>query len=63
MIAVAAIDLVALQNRPEGFIVSVPPRSQGYSTRKSFVAGGAVRRGGAVLCSRDTGSHELEARL
>ena len=30
---------IALQNIPEGFLVSVPLRSQGYSTRNSFVAG------------------------
>lgn len=30
---------IALQNIPEGFLVSVPLRSQGYSTRTSFVAG------------------------
>jgi ZIP family zinc transporter len=29
---------IALQNIPEGFLVSVPLRSQGYSTRKSFAA-------------------------
>ena len=30
---------IALQNMPEGFLVSVPLRSQGYSTRGSFIAG------------------------
>lgn len=30
---------IALQNIPEGFLVSVPLRSQGYSTRSSFLAG------------------------
>jgi ZIP family zinc transporter len=30
---------IALQNIPEGFLVSVPLRSQGYPTRNSFVAG------------------------
>jgi len=30
---------IALQNIPEGFLVSVPLRSQGYSAGKSFVAG------------------------
>jgi ZIP family zinc transporter len=30
---------IALQNIPEGFLVSVPLRSQGYPTRRSFVAG------------------------
>ena len=30
---------IALQNIPEGFLVSVPLRSQGYSARRSFVAG------------------------
>ena len=30
---------IGLQNIPEGFLVSVPLRSQGDSTRKSFVAG------------------------
>lgn len=30
---------IALQNMPEGFLVSVPLRSQGYSARRSFVAG------------------------
>jgi ZIP family zinc transporter len=30
---------IALQNIPEGFLVSVPLRSHGYSTRNSFVAG------------------------
>jgi ZIP family zinc transporter len=30
---------IALQNIPEGFLVSVPLRSQGYSTRSSFVTG------------------------
>jgi len=30
---------IALQNVPEGLLVSVPLRSQGYSTRKSFVVG------------------------
>ena len=30
---------IALQNIPEGFLVSVPLRSQGYSARNSFLAG------------------------
>jgi ZIP family zinc transporter len=30
---------IALQNIPEGFLVSIPLRSQGYSARRSFVAG------------------------
>ena len=30
---------IALQNIPEGFLVSVPLRSQGYSTRGSFIVG------------------------
>jgi ZIP family zinc transporter len=30
---------IALQNIPEGFLVSVPLRSQGYPTRRSFTAG------------------------
>jgi zinc transporter, ZIP family len=30
---------IALQNIPEGFLVSVPLKSQGYSTRGSFIAG------------------------
>lgn len=30
---------IALQNVPEGFLVSVPLRSQGYSVRDSFAAG------------------------
>ena len=30
---------IALQNVPEGFLVSVPLRSQGYSTRGSFMMG------------------------
>jgi len=30
---------IALQNVPEGFLVSVPLKSQGYSTRGSFIAG------------------------
>jgi len=30
---------IALQNIPEGFIVSVPLRSQGYPARESFIAG------------------------
>ena len=30
---------IALQNVPEGFLVSAPLRSQGYSTRGSFIAG------------------------
>jgi ZIP family zinc transporter len=30
---------IALQNIPEGFLVSVPLRSQGFSTRNSFLAG------------------------
>lgn len=30
---------IALQNIPEGFVVSVPLRSQGYSARGSFIAG------------------------
>jgi len=30
---------IALQNIPEGFLVSVPLKSQGYSTRRSFIAG------------------------
>jgi len=30
---------IALQNMPEGFVVAVPLRSQGYSARGSFVAG------------------------
>ena len=30
---------IALQNVPEGFLVSVPLKSQGYSTRSSFIIG------------------------
>ena len=30
---------IALQNVPEGFLISVPLRSQGYSTRGSFIVG------------------------
>jgi len=30
---------IALQNVPEGFLVSVPLKSQGYSTRGSFIVG------------------------
>ena len=30
---------IALQNVPEGFLVSVPLKSQGYSTRGSFIMG------------------------
>jgi ZIP family zinc transporter len=30
---------IAMQNVPEGFLVSVPLRSQGYSKRSSFIAG------------------------
>ena len=30
---------IALQNIPEGFLVSIPLRSQGYSARRSFIAG------------------------
>jgi ZIP family zinc transporter len=30
---------IALQNIPEGFLVSVPLKSQGYSTRGSFIVG------------------------
>ena len=30
---------IALQNVPEGFLVSVPLRSQGFSARRSFVVG------------------------
>jgi len=30
---------IALQNIPEGFLVSVPLKSQGYSTRGSFITG------------------------
>lgn len=30
---------IALQNMPEGFVVAVPLRSQGYSARGSFTAG------------------------
>ena len=30
---------IAMQNIPEGFLVSVPLRSQGYSAKRSFVAG------------------------
>lgn len=30
---------IALQNVPEGFLVSVPLKSQGYSTRSSFIMG------------------------
>ena len=30
---------IALQNVPEGFLVSVPLRSQGYSARRSFITG------------------------
>jgi ZIP family zinc transporter len=30
---------IALQNVPEGFVVAVPLRSQGYSARGSFIAG------------------------
>jgi ZIP family zinc transporter len=30
---------IALQNIPEGFLVSVPLRSQGYSVGGSFIAG------------------------
>jgi ZIP family zinc transporter len=32
---------IAMQNIPEGFLVSVPLKSQGYSTRGSFIAGAA----------------------
>jgi ZIP family zinc transporter len=30
---------IALQNMPEGFVVALPLRSQGYSARVSFIAG------------------------
>jgi len=30
---------IALQNIPEGFVISAPLRSQGYSARASFIAG------------------------
>jgi len=30
---------IAIQNAPEGFLISVPLKSQGYSTRGSFIAG------------------------